>query len=130
MRVYIAAPFGAREDVRRKAAELEALGHEITQRWFDGGPLDGNGAGNGAAAEALKRARADMAGIRACNLFVFLPGFSGTGGKHWERGFATALGKRVADVGEPENVFGHLPGERHATWEDLLEALRREACHD
>jgi nucleoside 2-deoxyribosyltransferase len=132
MKIYLAAPFGQRGQVREYAAQLEAAGHEITQRWFDGEPISGNGTNPEFSAEALKCAKADLAGIRACNYFVSINGFSGTGGKHTELGVALALSKRIAIVGVPENVFYWIVTERYATWEEFFKQLcaRSEECFE
>jgi hypothetical protein len=123
MKIYIAAPFGQQAEARAKAQQLKDLGHAITHEWWLDPPLPGNGTDPATAAECALRAESDLIGVLQCDLFVALGGFSSTGGKHVERGLAMAHGKRIADVGPPENVFHWLNKERYATWEDFLQEL-------
>lgn len=41
MRIYLAARYGRREEMRRYRDELVAMGHEVTASWIDGGEEEG-----------------------------------------------------------------------------------------
>jgi hypothetical protein len=127
MRIYIAAAFGQRVEVAEKARELEALGHEVTGRWFEDPPLEGNGICPETRDECVRRAAIDLKAIDACDTFVLLPGLSATGGKHVETGYALALArrKRVVRLEPAENVFHWLMTSMNtfATWKDFVRDL-------
>lgn len=129
LKVYLAAPYGTRDSIRRLAAELEQIGMTATSSWLQE-QHEVSAATTGAASgvgddDAQRHVAQDFADIdRSDVLVVFTepmwtpsptPGRGSTlslvggnphsGGRHIETGYAQALGKRVLVVGEPENIF-------------------------
>lgn len=138
MKVYLAAPYGARERVRERAASLAMMGHEITSTWLD--ETHEINAGTQGAATALPdeqvalHAAADLGDIDRSDLvFLFTAatvGVEGGGGRHVETGYAIALGKPVIVIGEPENVFHRLGRAcvQVLDWEHAVAWLQRWAA--
>jgi nucleoside 2-deoxyribosyltransferase len=126
MKIYIAAAFSQKDEVKQKAEELEALGHECTSRWRFQPPT---GAGDGTdplqKETYIKYAKEDLEDIRRANLTVILTDKpSTTGGKHVELGYCLGQSKRVATVGEKrENIFQWLTPEHYETWEEFISHL-------
>lgn len=121
MKIYIAACFVQQPEVRVKAGELAALGHECTSSWrFE------KGAGDGSEPEHEEHYRAaalcDIEDINRADLLVLLTSqVSRSGGKHVETGYALARGLRVVLVGKrAENVFHWLIPEHYETWEKFI----------
>lgn len=121
MKVYLSAPYAARDRVRLAAEALSAEGHTITSSWIyathDIRPevLD---AAPGQSDEYVQdRVAADLADIDASDVVVLFSsrwavrrwGLSveqtTSGGRHIETGYAIAKGKWVIVVGPPENIF-------------------------
>lgn len=108
---YVAAPFGRKEEARFARKRLEASGIAVKARWID------NHHPNEAVNKeiACLEANHDLEDIAASDILVLVhyPEFAkeGTGGKHFECGYAVALGKPVFVVGQPTSVFHHLKDE-------------------
>lgn len=118
MKVYLAAPYAARETVRDYAAQLTRIGFTVTSSWLD--EKHEINAGTSGAATALPDAQvavhaaSDFRDIDKSDLLVAITAKAlgvegGSGGRHVETGYAMALNKPVLVVGEPENVFHRLP---------------------
>lgn len=128
MKVYIAAPYPAREFVQSLVPEFAAAGHEVTSTWAQGtreinfstvGPspatehadlvrhVEGD-LYDIARAKALVSLTADFC-IAEARLPVINPMWYHTGGRQVELGYALAVQQqrsfRIFTVGEPENVF-------------------------
>lgn len=116
MRIYLAAPYGARDWVRGHAATLRDLGFEVTSSWLD--EQHEINAGTQGAATALSddtvagHALQDLDDVEGSDLVVLFTaaaaGVEGGGGRHVETGYAIGCSKPVVVVGEPENVFHRL----------------------
>lgn len=121
MRVYIAAPYGARTLVARRLSELQRIGFTVSCRWADGTHEVGP---EGAATEVDEKTRAswahdDLQDIRDADVLVVLSASEAlgseastrgvSGGRHVETGYAIARRIPVVFVGEPENVFHAIP---------------------
>lgn len=116
MRVYLAAPYGARDDVRTYAAALTRAGFTVTSSWLD--ETHDIAPGTVGAATALAddavdaHAVADLADIADSDaLVLFTANYvakEGGGGRHVETGVAIARGLPVVVIGAPENVFHRL----------------------
>lgn len=102
MKLYIAAPFELIDDARLLMLKLEALGIEVTSSWLRVGDF----------ANDDPTARLDLADIdRADTVLLLNPeGYqrSGTGGRHFEAGYAYARGKQVVVAGVRSNIFHSL----------------------
>lgn len=125
MKIYIAARYARRFELRVAALALKLMGHECTSQWLDNGEES-----KGQQAAALM----DMDDIdRAeCVLFIAEPYGSENrgGGRYWEFGYAYARGKGIIVVqpgGKFETVFAALPGitifhDLHAALESIRNA--------
>lgn len=111
--VYLAAPYATKDEIRRHASELEALGCEVTAQWLDE-PHAATVAFTSRDPEELRAfARRDIDDIARAEVFLF---FSldpeqptKRGGRHVELGLAVAQGKRIIVIGPRENIFHFLP---------------------
>lgn len=122
MKVYLAAPYVARDTLRVCADELVGIGITVTSSWLRG-QADiqiGSGAALDESDEAVREhCRQDFADVaKADTLVVFtglaiesmrIPGGNGpmlhTGGRHVETGYALARDIPVIVIGDAENVF-------------------------
>ena len=122
MKIYLAAPYAARDLLKEHLSFWEGLGYEITCGWVKGTrPLDKKSFGASEAStddEVFEHVTGDLEDIDAADVLVhytgnFLEsmGFNDhdhrlhTGGRHVETGYAIAKQKPVVIIGEPENVF-------------------------
>jgi hypothetical protein len=100
--IYIAAPYEMREEAISIMHWLESQGHEVTSSWLR----------DGAFANDDPTARLDLADIDRADLLLALNPSewrrSGTGGRHFEMGYAIHAGKQIVLVGVRTNVFHHL----------------------
>jgi nucleoside 2-deoxyribosyltransferase len=113
MRVYIAAPYPTRNDAITLMHAIEKLGHSVTSRWLTQIDDDGPDA-----------AMMDIMDIERCDVLLLWNPIAwhnaGTGGRHFEMGYAAAIGKRLVVLGARSSNFHHLPGVRVITQvEDL-----------
>jgi len=122
VRIYLAARYDRREELRAVAARLEAAGHEVTSVWIYGlreGVSD------------LAAAVEDIDGVAVADCVVSFTeeptahvAWAARGGRHVEFGLALAMGKRLCVVGPRENVFHHLQQvELYPTIAALIEAF-------
>ena len=109
MKIYLAARWGRRSELRGYRDELEKMGHTVTSRWLDDHDT-------GDADNAAFVATQDLDDIIDANALIFfgedpLLGLGKRGGRHVEFGFAFACAppKTVFLVGPRENVFHYLP---------------------
>lgn len=135
MRVYLAAPYAARDKVRKYADELTRIGFKVTSTWLaeEHEINDGTTGADQVSAYAVQ----DFDDIRYSDLIVVFSAWSlgldsaatTSGGRHVETGFALALDKPVIVVGEPENVFHRIKGgwsvDVVPTWHDAVVELSR-----
>lgn len=102
-RVYIAAPWPLKRAAGVLAAELTRAGLIMTARWI-GKPDD--------TPNTAAEARIDLEDIDDADVVVLMnpAGWEdiGTGGRHFESGYAIAKGKRFFVLGVRSNVFHHL----------------------
>lgn len=101
MKVYLAADYARKNEIREVAAKLRALGIEVTSRWLDT-PDDG--------IPWSAEAKVDVEDVQDAHTLVsFTTGELARGGRHAEFGMAVALGKGLVIVGPREHVFHFLP---------------------
>ena len=108
--VYIAAPYARKSEARLARKFLRAVSPNISVRssW-----LDHNYGEHTNPTVLRQEARNDLADIDACDTLILLnfEGWEteGSGGKHFETGYAFSRGMLVIVVGQRSNVFHHLP---------------------
>jgi nucleoside 2-deoxyribosyltransferase len=122
VKIYLAARWALREHLLPQVAEIEARGHLCTSRWI-----------TEVAPETPPAiaARIDLTNIHGSDVLILLADEPDcddpnaiSGGRHFESGYACALGLRVFVVGRPQNVFHHDHRVRVvATLEEALDAL-------
>lgn len=100
MRIYIAAKYGRRFELRGLVEELQSKGHEVTSRWIYNGEEQ---AMTPEAAAAMDLEDVDSAGTV---LFFAEPvGSQNTGGgRYVELGYALARGKAIVAVQPPTSL--------------------------
>ena len=110
-RVYVACKFERKDLCWSASAVLVGRGVEPIQTWHLS-----KRATDGEATDAQKRDAALQAleEIAQADAVVVADPNSKTGGLHWESAWACAHGKPVFIVGEPTNIFHHLPWVRRA----------------
>ena len=142
MKIYIAATFARAPEMAAIADRLRERGHEVTSEcwhdstieeqhqeydeWMRGRHWDDE------EAVTFDRwcAQNDARGVRQADMVVFKTDsdsavYRSTGGRHFELGLAVgAGGKYLCLVGEPENVFHHVPIIRcYPDWNAFFAAL-------
>lgn len=107
-RIYLAGPYGRRDELSHYADRLEHFGYTITSTWLRSGEWE--------AREQVTRASSAVTDyydlLLSDTLVCFTePEGSGCsrGGRHVEFGVALAYGKKVVVVGPRENIFHCLP---------------------
>ena len=118
MKIYLAARYSRRTELRFCKAELESYGHIITSRWLTG-ERDGNN--DQLNDETINTALVDEEDVIAADVVINFTEEPRTprtrGGRHVEFGIGRALGKQLVVIGPRENVFHYLPEvEQYDTW--------------
>lgn len=150
MKLYLAAPYAARDYIREQVApRLAAEGHEMTSEWLLATrAITPATLGTSAAtsdADVMYHAGKDLEEVRAADVLVhFTASYLKSrlswlndaehnlhsGGRHVETGYALALGKSVIVMGQPENIFqrGLCHKARHL-WDvaELLGSMHEDA---
>jgi nucleoside 2-deoxyribosyltransferase len=128
-KVYLAAKYDLRDEMREHRERLKEVGIEVTSRWLDEqGSLDGNMDDKDEEFYSAT-ARVDLEDVLAATFIIFFAEDPRVGvprgGRHVEFGYALALNKPIAVIGPRENIFHHLTyaGIRHFT---SLEAFIKE----
>lgn len=102
--VYIAAPWQMKQYAAKLADALADLGYLITSTWFNSALVEDE------TDDAI--ARTDLRQIDACDTLIFINPHAwatkGTGGRHFETGYAYKSGKRIVLVGARTNCFHNL----------------------
>jgi hypothetical protein len=130
-KVYIAARYSRRDEMRSVAKILHEQKITVTSRWlFEDKPLLTK-LGDDTPQFYRETAHIDLEDIQRAETLLFFAEdpHVGTprGGRHVEFGFAIGLGKRVIVIGGPENVFHYLKRVLHfPTLEAYLESEMRQ----
>jgi len=100
--VYLCARWGRQAEMREHAETLVNTGHRVSSRWIHE-PL---------GEDQSEAAEADLSDIDQANVVICFTespevGYT-TGGRHYEMGYAGAIGTRTIVVGPREHVFCHL----------------------
>ena len=138
MRVYLAAAWSRKDEIKKIADELISLGINIQSRWLSEPaifPADVS-----KAMFLQQRAEIDEEDILECTILVrfsddrsteFVPAHLATGSRMYEMGLARLNGAQLVVVGGHQCVFDYLAEVHHCpTVEDLKDFLCgwREAC--
>lgn len=128
MKVYLAARYSRRDQMRRVAAVLQTAGHQVTSRWLESEWVNRPNESSAAPPEyRATYAVIDLEDVDAADVvlnFTEAPGDGSRGGRHVEFGYALAKGKRLIVVGYRENLFHEHPRvEFYPTEQDVLAAL-------
>lgn len=132
MKIYLAARYSRRDEMREIAAKLEQMGHVITSQWLDTNwEVTEKGSSAAPAEYREEHSAIDMGDVKAANCIISFteePRTSrGRGGRHVEHGLAAAWGHRLVVVGYRENLFHHLPGvEFHEGAAEMLASFAAE----
>lgn len=137
LKVYLAASFSRQAEMRLIAARLVEVGVEITSRWLF--ESQGMKHGNARRKFMMRCALTDLEDVRVADILVrftddltsiTVPSHLATGARHFETGFAYALGKPIIIVGGQQNVFDFLSNVTHVKNEDeLIQFLNPEEIH-
>jgi len=126
MRAYLAARFEQKKEIKALVPLLEANNIRVRAHWLDEDIPPNSQLSDLTPAYCAEQAQVDLDDIKACDLFVFFADATPKttrGGKHFEAGYASGLGKRIVVIGQPENIFHYLPGVVHyASLGDFLDA--------
>jgi hypothetical protein len=138
VKIYIAAPFAARDIGVLAAQQLQRAGHECTSSWLlsTRSITDTTiGASWDTSDEVVREhALGDLDDIKRADAVIHLTAEYAlehgapdlrlhTGGRHVEVGFALAAGKIVVSVGIPENVFQRGLCHNVHTFSDAIKAV-------
>lgn len=130
MKIYLAGPYVARDQLNEYADELRAIGYTVVSTWL-AEKHEINDGTTGAAPDledsvVSTHARTDLNDIDRADVLVLFTlravqvgiTASTSGGRHVETGYAIARGIPVLVVGEPENVFHRMSSGVHCapTW--------------
>jgi hypothetical protein len=127
MKVYIAAAFHRRHEMREVASQIRVLGITVTSRWLDEQHISKDSP----EYEVLlaKQAQMDADDLYAADTMVrfsddlstpTIPSVWGTGSRFEETGMAHALGKKIIIVGGKQSLFDRLPKRIHLPNVDAL----------
>jgi len=121
MKIYLASRYERKNELIPIAHELEELGYTITSRWIYGTHDN---------ISRLACAMEDLSDIDAAEAIILLSGHGDLkeperGGRHFELGYASAIGKRCFILGERENVFHHIPWMHvYPTLKEIVQDLK------
>jgi nucleoside 2-deoxyribosyltransferase len=125
LKVYVAARFTRKDEVAALAMRIERAGAVVCTDWFLEAESDLHELSDDVR---QSRAERDISHVRNCDILVMLAGGGARGGRHFEFGFAMALGIPCWIVGEREHIFHWLPWvEVFDSADEMLSALREEA---
>jgi nucleoside 2-deoxyribosyltransferase len=129
MNIYLAADFGRADDANEVAQLLERSARDrVVSRWHKHPSAAESAAASrvGGPAERVARdaAERNLKDIDACDVFIVLTtGTPARGGRHFETGYAFALGKPIMVVGPVEHAFQHLSNVVVSDASQLTDAL-------
>jgi hypothetical protein len=107
MKLYLAAPYAAREATAAAAVRLRAAGWTITSTWHDLPEVDQDMATDYELSNAARQCCEEIAEAEA--LMLFASDDTSTFGRHVEFGYALAKDKKLFLVGICESIFQYLP---------------------
>ena len=116
-KIYLAARYSRRDEMKALATHLRLAGFFITSRWlYEDKPLNTH-LGDDSPAFYRETAQIDLDDVDKSDALVFFAEDPkvGTprGGRHVEFGYALAKGERCIVIGGEENIFHYLPNVMH-----------------
>ena len=106
MKLYLAARFNRMKEMAALAPDILKRGHTITAQWITGKE-------DAIGMTRRQVAVMDASDVRDADALLFFAEPNGSanigGGRHWEFGYAYALGKACIVIGDNEHVFCSLP---------------------
>ena len=134
LRVYLAAPYRRKEEMRDYAIELRSLGIEVTSRWLDEPDKPTVQIPEVEPTILSVYAEHDVDDVITADVLVFFTDPSKQiirAGRHVEFGMALALNIPILVVGlEHENIFHFLPEVQHfESWLQVRNELYSRYAH-
>jgi hypothetical protein len=131
MKLYLAAQYGRKEEIKLAARLLTADGHEITSTWINEPYPPTATLADLQESKLRELAEQDLSELHQAEGIVFFSEDPNTpikrGGRHVEFGFCLAFDKRLVVVGPRENIFHYLSDvEAYPSLEVARVALRSE----
>lgn len=127
MKVYLAAPYSYKEQMRVYRDELQKEGFEVTSRWLEEPESPTVTLTDVDFVTKKKYAVQDAQDVARADLLIFFTDPTKTivrAGRHVEFGMAIAYNMPVFVVGDYENIFHYLETVSHyETWEQLKNVL-------
>jgi hypothetical protein len=132
MKLYLAAQYHQKEEIKKYAEDLRKAGIHVTSSWLDEPHTPTTQMAELSDAFHSKYALQDVMDIEAADRLVFfsIPDTQlfRRGGRHVEFGIAVALRMPILVVGPKENIFHYLDNVKHvATWDEALHILINQA---
>ena len=121
IKIYIAASWTNRFRLREIRDQFAKMGIEITSQWID---FD-RGYGDGDFSEEAFRDYEDITNSHI--LIIDTTDKETRGGREWEGGYATGIGRSVYRVGPVITPFHEAVEESFNSWEDCLEYFRHNS---
>jgi nucleoside 2-deoxyribosyltransferase len=127
IKVYLAAQYARRDELRNYVKPLSDVGIEVTSRWLDEKEPLLTDMGEKPREWYVETANIDIGDIDRADMVIFFAedptvGIK-RGGRHVEFGYAWAMRKHIAVIGPKENVFHYLKRVEHF---DSLETFIKE----
>jgi len=138
-KVYLAARYTRREELRKYREILQSYGVEVTSHWLDESIAQTSQMGDHPEEFYVATANLDLEDVKRADTLIFFAEdpLQGTprGGRHVEFGYAVALMQsgewdtiaRILVIGPHENVFHYVDGVFHfESFDKLLEVYKQE----
>jgi hypothetical protein len=131
MKIYLAAHYSRKEEIRQAAKDLEEAGIDVTSTWFKertASKVSMNDVSETFCRTTAARDKDELDESTHFVLFSVHTDFKFTRGGHcWENGYADAKGLVRVVVGPRQHIFHYLPGtKRFDTWAEALAWLIKE----
>jgi nucleoside 2-deoxyribosyltransferase len=123
---YLAGPYARLYQLATYHVALEAIGHTVTSSWLRG--QDAQFDATLPPDKAAQWAQQDLADIAAAEVLLAFTEIPESphrrGGRHFEAGYAYALGKPIIVIGPTEHAFYCLPDIQHSPdWDTFYRTL-------
>jgi nucleoside 2-deoxyribosyltransferase len=132
MKVYLAAQYARRDELRQYKSVLNTLGVEVTSRWLEEKEPLNSQMGQHSEEFYVETATIDLEDVEKADAVIF---FSENplvgvvrGGRHVEFGYAMKADKPIYVIGPKENVFHYIGRVYHFdTFYDFVETFKKYA---